>query len=54
MDTRFAFADALREIAKCAGDDFIDDRIILRVLAQRFEKCCHDFTGCHFSKNRSD
>ena len=24
--TRFAFADALREIAKCAGDDFIDDR----------------------------
>ena len=24
--TRLAFADALREIAKCAGDQFIDDR----------------------------
>ena len=24
--TRLAFADALREIAKCAGDQFVDDR----------------------------
>ena len=30
--TRIAFADALREIAKCAGDHFIDDRNYLASL----------------------
>ena len=40
--TRLAFADTLREIAKCAGDQFIDDRNYLARLGTTLEKCGHD------------
>jgi dephospho-CoA kinase len=36
--TRIAFADALREIAKCAGDQFIDDRKYLARLGTRIRE----------------
>ena len=36
--TRIAFADALREIAKCAGDQFIDDRNYLARLGTRLRE----------------